>query len=112
MLCWVLVEQARHEHMPDEFKRPMYYYSIAEDPILVLQTVRDHHTVSPNTEQTNVGRDKRTTNNLPTFNVDQLLKPSCILFCQNIPVTFHISKLQSFKEYIISGALTLIDLRR
>ena len=96
MLCRALVEQVRYEHMPDEYKISMYYYSIAEDPILVLQTIRDHHTVSPTTELTNVGRDKRATKNLPTCNVDQPLKPSCILFGQNISVIVHILKLQSF----------------
>ena len=33
MLCWALDEQDGHEHMPDEYKRPIYY-TIAEDPIL------------------------------------------------------------------------------
>ena len=46
MLCWVLVEQVVHEHMSDEYKSPMYYYRIAEDPILVLQTKRGHHSES------------------------------------------------------------------
>ena len=28
--------------MSDKYERPIYYYSIAEDLILVLQTIRDH----------------------------------------------------------------------
>ena len=32
--------------MPDEHKRPIYYYSIAEDPILILQAIREHHSES------------------------------------------------------------------
>ena len=34
VLCWVLVEQAGHEHMSDEYKRPIYHYSIVEARIL------------------------------------------------------------------------------
>ena len=34
MLCWVLVEQTGHEHMSDEYKRPIYYDSVTEAPIL------------------------------------------------------------------------------
>ena len=65
--------------MPDEYKRPMYYYCIAEDPILsTTDNTRTPHSGSP-PELTNVGMDKQTDNNLPTCNVDQLLKPSCIL---------------------------------
>ena len=63
-----------------KYKIPIYYF-IAEDPILstVLQTTRHHHTLSPTTELTSVGMDKRIQNNIPTRNVDQLLKPSCVL---------------------------------
>ena len=34
MLYWVLVEQAGHKHMSDEYKIPIYCYSIAEAHIL------------------------------------------------------------------------------
>ena len=33
VLCWALDEQDGHEHMPDEYKRPIYY-RITGDPIL------------------------------------------------------------------------------
>ena len=65
--------------MPDECKIPMHYYSIAEDPILsTTDSTRSPHSGSP-PELTNVVRDKPTINNLPTCNVDQLLKSSRIL---------------------------------
>ena len=47
MLCWDLVEQARHGHMSDEYKNRYIKYSIAEARILVVQTIRDHHNGSP-----------------------------------------------------------------
>ena len=50
MLCWVLVEQAGHEHMSDEYKRPIYC-SIAEAHTLGTKYTRDHHMV-PTTEPT------------------------------------------------------------
>ena len=79
MLGWALDEQDGHEHMPDEYKRTIYY-CIAEDLILsTTDNTRSPHTLGPTTELTSVGMDKRTNNNFPTCNVDQLLKPSCIL---------------------------------
>ena len=75
MLCWALDEQARHEHMPDEYKRPIYY-CITEDPILsTTDNTRSPHSGSP-PELTDVGKDKRTNNGLSTCTVDRLLKPS------------------------------------
>ena len=53
-------------------------------------------TVSPSTELTIVGKDKRTNNNLPTCTVDQLLELSCILLVRTFHQSIHISKLQSF----------------
>ena len=70
--------------MPDEYKRPMYYNCIAEDPILSTKAVREHHSGSP-PELTVVGKDKRTNNNLPACNADRLLELSCILLVR----TFH-----------------------
>ena len=51
MLYYGFGEQARHEHMSDEYKDryQVYYYNIAEDPSLVLQTMYEN-TLSPNTE--------------------------------------------------------------
>ena len=93
MLCGVLVEQARHGHMSDEYKKPIYInYSIAEARILVLHTMRDHHNGSP-PELTKVEKVKRINNNLPTCTVDRLLKLSCILLVRIFHI--HISKLQS-----------------
>ena len=39
MLCWDLVEQARHGYIPNEYKNRCISYSIAEARILVLQTI-------------------------------------------------------------------------
>ena len=43
MLCWVLVEQAPHEHMSDEYKIPIYQCSTLVIPILGTKYTRDHH---------------------------------------------------------------------
>ena len=36
MLCWALVEQARHEHKSDEYKKTVYYHCVAVAHILSL----------------------------------------------------------------------------
>ena len=64
MLSWVLVKQARHEHMSDEYKRPIYGCSVAEAPILVYQPNTRPPQLVPS-ELANMGKVKRTNNDLP-----------------------------------------------
>ena len=46
MLCWVLVEQAGHEHISDEYKNVRYNIIVLlKSASWVNQTIRDHHMV-------------------------------------------------------------------
>ena len=74
VLYWVLVEQAGHEHMSDEYKRPIYYYSTLVFPILGTKCTRDHHSVP--SKLAKGGEFKMTNTDLPTCIVDRLLKLS------------------------------------
>ena len=46
-LCWALVEQARHEHMSDEYMQPVYYYCALVALILSLPDEHESPTVVP-----------------------------------------------------------------
>ena len=84
MLCWVLAEQARHEHMSDEYKKQyLYYCSVAVIHILGLSDQHEIPTVVPS-EPTKRGKVKRTNTDLPNkYRRSKLWKISCIMFSQN-----------------------------
>ena len=64
MLYYGFGEQARHEHMSDEYTRPIYYCNIAEDLSLALQTIYEN-TLSPHTELNKRVLRSNTTKDLP-----------------------------------------------
>ena len=62
MLCWALIEQARHEHMSDEYKNGYVIIMVPSSPSLV--EVRDTTTVA--SQRTDRRWDvKRTNTDLP-----------------------------------------------
>ena len=67
MLYWALVEQARHEHMSDEYKDQylVYYYSVVEAPILGLSDKYETTTVGSPTELVKGAQVKLTNTDLP-----------------------------------------------
>ena len=50
MLCWALVEQARHEHMSDEYKNRYNTIDVPPSPSFCEGT-RHHHNGSQRTKQ-------------------------------------------------------------
>ena len=83
MLYWVLVEQAGHEHMSDEYKRPIYCCSVAEAPILGQpDNTRPPQGSHLTSELIKGAQVKLTNTDLPTCIVDRLLKLSCILLAR------------------------------
>ena len=79
MLCWVLVERARHEHMSDEYK-DRYIIAVLLEP---LSWVNQSNTRPPQFVPSELIKgaqvNKLTNTDLPTCIVGRLLKRSCIL---------------------------------
>ena len=67
MLCWVLVEQARHEHMSDEYKKRYIVVIVPRGPILGTEytrpPMRTPQVVHNRTDRR--GKVKRTNTDLP-----------------------------------------------
>ena len=60
MLYWGLDEQARHEHMSDEYKDLYIIIALLKNPSLVLQTMGEHHSGSHRTDLSGYGQTDKT----------------------------------------------------
>ena len=88
MLYLAFVEQARHEHMPDEYKKTIYYCIVAVVHILSLQDKHEITTLVPS-ELTKREKVKRTNTDFSnTWRRFKLWKLSYILL---VRIVYYIS---------------------